>query len=109
MRTTDRGGIMHFAGLHHLSPALDEGRAPALSAEPGGRLVRCGWEPFFGSLRARHLAMAYQADDPASVRFVPASGSTGAPEPHGSLAHAVEHAARFWRALFPGKATGAAP
>jgi hypothetical protein len=95
--TIDRGAILHFAGAHHLSPALDGGGSPALSAESGGGLERCGWERFFAAMTARHLALAFTPDDPASARFVAAGGRSGGE--HGSLAGAIEHARRFLKAM----------
>ena len=98
--TTDRGDIIHFAGFHHLSPALDAQRAPALTAEHGGALTRCGWETFFRTLGERHLAAAFDPEDPSSARFVPSrQGSDDAGSRHGSLSGALEHSKRFWRAF----------
>ena len=73
--TLDRGEILHRAGRARLSPALRDG-APALVpvSETAGR---CGWAPFFAALEARRLAVAWDADDPESVRIVPASGTAG--------------------------------
>ena len=66
--TVDRGEILHRAGRARLSPAIREG-APALVpvAETAGR---CGWAPFFAALEERRLAVAWEPDDPASVRVV---------------------------------------
>lgn len=97
--TTDRGALMHFAGFHHLSPALDAGGAPALSAQPGDGLARCGWERFFRAMGARRLALALAADDAGAARFTPAGGTSGAAG--GGLSAAFARSARFWRALFP--------
>ena len=71
--TRDRGTIIHFAGFHHLSPALDDRSRPTFSAGPGDGLARCGWERFFEAVRADGLALEYDPDDAASARFVPAS------------------------------------
>ena len=66
----ERGEIIHRAGRARLSPALRDG-APVLVPmdETAGR---CGWAPFFAALEARHLAVAFEGDDPESVRVVPA-------------------------------------
>jgi hypothetical protein len=97
---TDRGAIIHFAGAHHLSPALDAQGAPALSAAAGDGLRRCGWEEFFAAMRRRGLALAPSED--GSARFVPASRAGRRSGP--GLRGALEHARRFWRALFPQRA-----
>jgi hypothetical protein len=96
--TCDRGEILHFAGFHHLSPALSERGDPALSAATGDGLTRCGWEPFFAAMGRRGLAASFDPEDPSSVRFVPARHRGGR---HPSLAGAVDHARRFWKAMFP--------
>lgn len=103
--TADRGAIVHFAGAHHLSPALDAAGAPAFSAGPGDGLARCGWEPFFRALGARRLAVVL--DPSGEPRFTPAGGRRGAGA-GAALARAVAHSRRFWRALFPQR-PGAAP
>ena len=71
--TLDRGEILHRAGRARLSPALRDG-APALVplSDTAGR---CGWAPFFEALEARRLAVSWEAEDPGSVRIVPASGA----------------------------------
>jgi hypothetical protein len=98
-RTTfDRGAILHFAGFHHLSPALDERGEPALSGEAGDGRARCGWEKFFAAMTARGLALAFDPEDASSTRFVPA-GRTKDEGEHASLASAIEHSKRFVRAL----------
>ena len=102
--TTDRGDIVHFAGFHHLSPALDATGAPAFSAAPGDGLGRCGWERFFRALSARRLALHAEG---APARFTPAGGRSGAAA-EGGLSRAVAHSRRFWRALFPRRPPGAA-
>jgi hypothetical protein len=98
--TRDRGEILHFAGFHHLSPALSERGDPAFSAAPGDGLSRCGWETFFGRMRERGLALSFEPEDGSSARFVPCDRVE---EEHPSLASAVEHARRFWAAMFPRK------
>ncbi len=101
--TTDREAIMHFAGFQRLSPALDRQSKPAFSAEAGDGLTRCGWERFFAAMRARRLVLEYEPADTASARLMPvaqAPRSTGV-ERFSGLRHAVDHAGRFWRALFP--------
>jgi hypothetical protein len=105
--TTDRCDILHFAGFHHLSPALDDARAPVFSAEASDRLARCGWETFFKAMAGRGLALAFDPDDPSSARFVSANRPSPSPTPTGGeaprhgLAHAVAHSKAFLRALFP--------
>jgi hypothetical protein len=96
--TSDRGAILHFAGFHHLSPALDAAGGPALGAAPGEGARRCGWEPFFAAMAARGLALAFDPADGASARFVPAAAARDAGE-HATLASAIAHAKRFVRAL----------
>ncbi len=99
--TTDRGAIVHFAGFQRLSPALDRQSRPAFSAEAGDGLARCGWESFFAAMRRGGLALEYEPGHAASARFVPAAQAQREGEPEGGLPAAVEHARRFWRALFP--------
>ena len=101
--TTDRGAIIHFAGFQRLSPALDRQSKPVFSAEAGDGLARCGWESFFTAMRAHGLVLEYEPGGAASARLVPAAEarrSTGV-EPLAGLPHAMDHARRFWRALFP--------
>ncbi len=97
--TTDRGAIIHFAGFHRLSPALDGSSRPAFSAGTGDGLARCGWESFFDALRANGLSLEYDPEDAASARFVAGSGANRQPERPPALAAALDHARRFWRAL----------
>ncbi len=92
--TRDREAILHHAGAHHLSPALDARGLPAFSAAPGDGLARCGWETFFAVLRRRGLAA--RLSDEAEVRFV-AEAQVGGD--HASLASALAHARRFWSAF----------
>ncbi len=101
--TTDRGDIVHFAGFHHLSPALDGRSMPAFSAAPGDGLARCGWERFFDAMGRHGLALILDPADPSSARFVPAARARGERAAHGGLAGALEHAGRFWRALLPSR------
>ena len=70
-QTLDRGEILHRAGRARLSPALRDD-APALVpvTETTGR---CGWAPFFAALEARRLAVAWEDEDPGSIRIVPAT------------------------------------
>ena len=105
--TTDRGDIIHFAGFHHLSPALDAQGQPAFSSEPGDGLARCGWERFFAAMRARRLAVERDPQDATSARMVPATAD--APHAHpgqAGLAAAVEHSRRFWKAFRAGRTGG---
>ena len=98
--TTDRGEIIHAAGFRHLSPGTDARGQPAFSSQAGDGVTRCGWEPFFKALGARHLALAYDADDASTAQLVPAAGAAleGAAGA-GGLGHAIEHSRRFWDAL----------
>jgi hypothetical protein len=99
--TNDRGAIIHFAGFHQLSPALD-GSRPAFSTQPAEGPRRCGWESFFAAMRACGLALEFQPEDGTSARFVPDSQARH-PRPLGpALRGALEHAKRFWRAYFSG-------
>jgi len=56
----DHGELIHFAGRHGLSPALQDG-APALVAhgEPG---ARCGWAALFAALSARGETLVLASD-----------------------------------------------
>jgi hypothetical protein len=99
----DRGEIMHFAGFHGLSPALDTGSGPAFSAEAGDGLTRCGWESFFRVLGSRGLALAYDPADAASAKFVPAAGARPEGGGNATLSGALEHSRRFWRAVRAGR------
>jgi hypothetical protein len=67
--TTDRAEVIHFAGRHHLSPALRDG-APALVAH-GEAGARCGWATFFAALEARGLAARLDPEDVASFALAP--------------------------------------
>jgi hypothetical protein len=110
--TTDRCDILHFAGFHHLSPALDDRSAPVFSVEASDRLTRCGWETFFKAMAARGLALTYDPRDAGSARFVvatthaPSPSPTGDEAPRHDLAHAIDHSKRFVRALFPARRQG---
>jgi hypothetical protein len=97
--TTDRGAILHFAGFHHLSPAVDDRSRPAFSAGAGDGLVRCGWERFFAAMRAGDLALEFDPEDAGSARFVEGREARRAAQPGAALARSLEHARRFWKAL----------
>ncbi len=71
LATHDRGAILNLAGFRLLSPALRDG-APAL-LEHGETAGRTGWEPFFDALDRAGLVLAWDTEDPASARLVPAS------------------------------------
>ncbi len=96
--TTDRGEVIHFAGFHHLSPGLDPMSRPAFSSATGDGVTRCGWETFFTALSKGGLAVAFDQEDPGSVRFVPEAEARGGRE-HADLRAALLHSKRFWRAL----------
>jgi hypothetical protein len=66
--TTDRGAVIHFAGRHHLSPALRDGAPVLAGPDPGGR---SGWAPFFSALEGRGLAARFDPDDGTSFATVP--------------------------------------
>jgi hypothetical protein len=91
--TTDRGVVIHFAGRHHLSPALRDG-VPVLAGHGDGSAERCGWAPFFASLEERGL----------SARLDPEAGAfTTAPRAEAGQARrdhrGVAEARRFLEAL----------
>lgn len=97
--TRDRGDILHFAGRHGLSPALRDG-VPTFVSGHDASATRCGWETFFRAMRDRGLAVVFDPDDGTSAELRPEADV----EPdghHGSLGSALDHARRFWRALFP--------
>jgi hypothetical protein len=107
--TRDRGEIIHFAGHHGLSPALRDG-APAFVTGHDSSAVRCGWEPFFRALGERRLALVHDPDEPGAHEFLPEDEVRALRHGHASLGDAIDHARRFWRALFPGsKAQGETP
>lgn len=107
--TRDRGEIIHFAGHHGLSPALRDD-TPAFVAGHDPSAVRCGWEPFFRALGARRLALVHDPDEPGAHEFLPEDEVRALRHEHASLNDAIDHAKRFWRALFPGsKAVGERP
>lgn len=103
-RTRHRDQIIHFAGFHHLSPAIDAQGAPAFSHETGDGLTRGGWAPFFKALNSRGLVVRYDPADGSSATFVPASSPDDSEPGHG-LAHAIDRDKRFLRAVFPSKST----
>jgi hypothetical protein len=92
--TVDRGEIIHAAGRSRLSPAVRDG-TPFLVGH-GDVSGRCGWEPFFRALSARHLAVAFDPEAPGDVRLVPRADA----EPHrGHGPRPLEEARRFLAAL----------
>ncbi len=93
----DRAGVIHFAGRHRLSPALRDGE-PVLVA-PGGPGERCGWAAFFAAPPRRHAAAAFEPDDPASFRTVPAGASPAPAGGRAPRAGAFAKARRFLAAL----------
>ena len=95
--TSDRGDIIHFAGLHGLSPALRDG-LPVFVHGQDASATRCGWETFFRAMGDRWLAMAYDTDVGASAEFQPKASLSGSPSP-GRREGAIAHARRFVRAL----------
>jgi hypothetical protein len=99
--TLDRADIVHFAGIHHLSPALDDRSLPTFSAAAGDGLARCGWERFFSLVRTHGLALEYDPEQATSARLVARPPGTGDHAAGRGLRHAVTHARRFWHALFP--------
>jgi hypothetical protein len=103
-RTQDRGEIVHFAGFHALSPALDTQGAPAFSAGAGDGLTRCGWETFFTAVERCRLALDFDPADGRSARFIPDTERRGEGALEGGLQTALAHSRRFWGAIFPKKA-----
>ncbi len=99
--TEDRGEVMHFAGFHHLSPALDDQVGPAFFHEGSGSegLVRCGWARFFEAMREHQAALVYDAEDPSSARFVRKAEGRSEGGHHSGFARSVEHAKRFMKAF----------
>ncbi len=106
MTTTDRGAIIHFAGFHHLSPALDGKGMPAFSEEASPELKRCGWATFFEAAGSRGLAMSYALEDGASARFVAGREAHDEGAPTHGLGEAIAHSRRFLANLFPEKPAG---
>jgi hypothetical protein len=96
--TSDRSEIIHFAGFHRLSPALRDG-APAFAAGQDASLRRCGWEAFFDALEARGLVLTFDPEDAGTAAFVPRHQAEGLRHRGASLRAALEHSARFLRAL----------
>jgi hypothetical protein len=102
--TRDRGDILHFAGRHGLSPALRDG-VPVFVSGHDPSATRCGWETFFRAMDDRRLALVFDPDDGGSCELRPEVDTREVRRSHGSLGSALDHARRFWRALFPrGKA-----
>jgi hypothetical protein len=94
--TRDRGAILDFAGMHHLSPGLRDGR-PALL--PGGEAAgRCGWAPFFEAVERAGLALAWDPEDPGAAGLVP-SDEARPHERHATLAEGIDRARRFVEAF----------
>ncbi len=96
--TSDRGEILHLAGLHSLSPTL-AGGVPGLVS--GQDPARCGWEPFFAALERRRLALVLDPEVPSSAAFVAAREAKALRRPRPGLAAALSHSGRFLRALLP--------
>jgi hypothetical protein len=94
--THDRGEVLSFAGFHHLSPVLRDGR-PRLVGEGEGA-GRVGWEPFFAALDSAGLVMSWDMDDPAGAAAIPASEGRSM-EVHPPFSAAMERTRRFMRAL----------
>ena len=94
--TRDRGAILDFAGLHHLSPGLRDGR-PALLPE-GETAGRCGWATFFEAVERLGLALAWDPADPGAASLVPAAESRPL-ERHSTVAAGVDRARRFVEAF----------
>lgn len=100
--SVDRGEIIHQAGRWRLSPALRDGN-PALVA-PGDPAGRCGWAEFFAALEARRLAVAFDPEDPGSIRFVARAAAPG-PRPSAiARARAAFAEARRFLAALRGRA-----
>jgi hypothetical protein len=97
--TTDRGAIIHFAGSHRMSPALDDRSRPAFSTRAGDGLSRCGWERFFAAMRAGGFALEFDPLGAASARLVPASEVRHEGERRATLLRAWRQAKLFWKAF----------
>jgi hypothetical protein len=98
--TRDRGEIIHHAGRHGLSPALRDG-VPVFVPGQDPSAIRCGWETFFRAVDDRRLALVHDPDDPAAAELRPEAEAKDLGRAHGGLGAALDHARRFWRALFP--------
>lgn len=94
----DRGEIIHFAGLHSLSPALADGVPRLVSAPDPGR---CGWEPFFAAVEGRGLALVHDSEAPTSAVLAPVRDARPFLRARAGLAAALSHSGRFLRALRP--------
>jgi hypothetical protein len=100
--TRDRGEIIHHAGRRGLSPALRDG-VPVLVSGHDATATRCGWETFFRAMEDRGLALVHDPhDEGGDAELRPAAGARDLRAGHGGLGAALDHARRFWRALFPG-------
>lgn len=95
LATTDRGMVLHVAGLGRLSPALRDGE-PRLVAEKDSA-SRCGWQPFFEAVEGRRLALVWDPEDPAATSLVGA-GDARTLAPGSSFVSGLERARRFVRA-----------
>lgn len=93
----DRAALIHFAGRHRLSPALRDGAPVLVGAGAPGE--RCGWAAFFAAPARRRVAAAFDPDDPASFRTVPAGASPGPAGARAPRAGAFAEARRFLAAL----------
>ncbi len=93
----DRAEVIHFAGRHRLSPALRDG-GPALGAA-GAPGDRCGWAEFFAAPAGRRVAAAFDPNEPASFRIVPAGASSAPGGVRARRAGACAEARRFAAAL----------
>lgn len=95
----DHGELIHFAGRHGLSPALQDG-APALLAH-GEAGARCGWAPFFSALAARGETLALASDGGWSR--IPQAGAPSPARPSAPTAflHLATATLRALRGLAP--------
>ena len=94
--TTDRGAVLHHAGCHSLSPALQDGR-PLLVTQ-GDTAGRCGWQSFFEAAERAGLALAWDSEDPRAALLVP-GGEAAEMVPHPTLAKGLARTRRFLAAL----------
>ena len=95
----DHGELIHFAGRHGLSPALQDG-APALVAhgEPG---ARCGWAALFSALAARGETLALSPDGGWRRLPLGEAPSPSRPSAPGAFLHRATATLRALRGLAP--------
>lgn len=93
----DHGEVIHHAGRHGLSPALQDG-GPALVAH-GAPGQRCGWAPFFAALSARGETLALASD--GGCRTVPLAETPSRPSAPAAFLHGAVATLRALRGPSP--------